>query len=434
MTLFDRVRRFRKAFLSTFLNQVLIFGIQFASSVLVVRALDIHEYATYILFNTTLNLASNLASMGLRAYLTRFVPGAERFKARRILWAVIAGQFLASIAILLVYAPVLLKPSWPWLAKFKVENLPFLFACFGVILVLSFIPRQFAGFYRYLDEDHKRANRLQVISGTATPIFLVASFLILGKVSLHYVLLGMAAMQILSITVIVTMSKDMAGFPGWGEVWDEVKEAVRYSWPFAFLPVAAQLIELGNRYFLAGYGTPVDLAQFSFNYGICAAAFTLINTSMGFTFFPAALRMFNQGKRHEGEMHNLKGVLACTVLISAAFAAFWAISPIFFKVLGRESMRLPTLPFLLICVSFLSQVLSGHGNFLLQAYNLRLSNMSITLTGTAVSLVLNAILIPKFQVVGAALALAITAVILLALNLIPIHVVRKRAATAAAMP
>jgi O-antigen/teichoic acid export membrane protein len=427
MSLIDQFHRFKKVFFSTFINQCLIFSIQFISSMLVVRSLEIHDYATYILFNTTMNLASSLANLGLRAYMTVFVPGAEREKARKILWACLVGQFAANIILILAFAPVLAHPSWGWLEKFQVEGLPFLYACFSAILLISFVPRQFAGVIRYLDEDHKRANRLQVISGTAVPIFLIGSWAVLGKLSLAYVLFGMGLVQIFSIAIIVMMCKDLAGFPGMREVGGEVKSALAYSWPFALLPVATQLIELGNRYFLAGYGTPVDLAQFSFNYGICAAAFQLINTSMGFAFFPKAFRMFNKGQRKEAERFNLKGVLISTVLVVLCFAAFWIISPVFFRVLGREALRLPALPFALICVSFIAQVLSQHGNFILQAYNLRISNVGITITGTVISLALNYLLIPRYRAMGAALALAITAVILLLLNLLP-GLLRKPAA------
>src|SRR4051812_25666782 len=114
MALLDKLQRFRKAFLSTFLNQTLIFGIQFASSVVIVRALEIKSYATYVLFNTTLNLVSNLCNLGLRSYLVRFVPGSDREKAKRILWAVLFGQLAASLILLAVCRP-LLNADWAWM-------------------------------------------------------------------------------------------------------------------------------------------------------------------------------------------------------------------------------------------------------------------------------------------------------------------------------
>lgn len=425
MYLSDRFARFRRIFFSVFLNQILVFGVTFVSSILVVRALDIKSYATYILFNTTLNLASNLCNLGLRSYMTVFVPGATPEKGRRILWAVMAGQWAASLLVIAALVPFVTHPAWRWMEKFRLERLPMLFAFFSVMLLVGFAPRQFAGFFRYLDEDHRRANRVQLIAGVAVPLFLIASWAILGHLNLTYVLMGMALVQIASIAFIMFMSRDMAGFPGIGPIYEETVEALRYSWPFALLPVATQFIELGNRYFLAGYGSAVDLAQFSFNYGICSAAFMLVNTSMGFTFFPEALRIFKQGRRRDAERLNLKGVLACAALVGVGFVAFWAVSPVFFRVMGRESLRLPALPFALICGSFLAQVLAQHGGFLLQAYNLRISNVGITLTGTALSMGLNSLLIPRYHVTGAAAALCVTAFVLLGLNLLPVWL-RKR--------
>lgn len=428
MPLLDRVRRFRALFLSTFLNQSFIFGLQFIGSILVVRALSIEDYAAYVLINTTLNLASSLANMGLRSYLTVFVPGADRDKARRILWAVLAGQLLASAALLLAYLPALPNPEWNGLGKFTVAHPGFIFACVAATYLLSFIPRQFAGTFRYL-EDHKRANRLQAISGAAFPVFLIGSFLALGDFTLGWLLGGMALVQVVCMAFVIPMSGDLAAYPGTAALAGELKAAMRYSWPFAFLPVATQIIELGNRYFLAGYGTAVDLAQFSFNYGICNAAFQLINTTMGHAFFPRALRMFNHGQRMEAERLNLKGVIASFALVAFAFAAFWAVSPIFFGLLGKESLRLPALPFLLICASFLAQVLGNQANFVLQAYNLRFSNVGTVIAGTVISLALNALLVPRWQATGAACALAASALALLLLNLVPTYLLRKKATT-----
>jgi O-antigen/teichoic acid export membrane protein len=410
---------FRQNFLKTFVNQILIFGVQFLGSLVIVQALSIPDYAAYILFNTTLNLATNLANMGLRSYMTRFVPGANRPKAARILWAVIGGQILSSLALLLLASPLLIYPPGELLGKFHQDGAGMLFFCFAGSLLLSFLPRQFSGYFRYLDEDHKSANNLQLVTAVSFPLFVIASFLVNGTLTLPYVLVGMVGCHLFSVATVLLLVRGRAKYPGTPAAASELRLAMAYSWPYALLPVAQQFIELGNRYFLAGFGTPVDLASFSFNYSVCNSAFTLINTSMGFTFFPAALRLFNEGKRKEGIALNLKGTLACAALVTLFFAVFLALSPAFFRLLNRETLRLAAWPLTLICISFLCQSLTQHGNFLLQAYNRRIGNVAIILTGAASSLVLNFLLIPRYPVVGAALALALTSFFILLLNLIP---------------
>lgn len=421
----DRLAHFRRIFLSTFLNQVLVFGIQFLGSIVIVKALSIPDYAAYILFNATLNLATNLANLGLRSYMTRFVPGAGPARSARILWAVLGGQALSSLLVLAAALPVALHPPAGWLAKFHLEGPAVLFACFAGSLLLGFVPRQFAGYFRYMDEDHRSANRVQLVAALSFPSFLIASFLILGSLTLPYVLAGMVGAHLVSVGSVLLLTRGRAAFPGARSVAAELRTALAYSWPFAFLPVAQQVIELGNRFFLAGYGMAVDLASFSFNYGVCNAAYTLINTSMGFTFFPTALRLFNEGKRREAIALNLKGTLACAALVIAFFACFWTLAPFFFRLLDRQALRMPALPLALICLSFVCQSLSQQGNFLLQAYNLRVGNVGIVLTGTAASLLLNFILVRRYPVAGAALALALTSCLMLLLNLLPVLFLRK---------
>lgn len=427
MPLSNSIPRFRRIFLSTFTNQLLIFGIQFLGSLVIVKALSIPDYAAYILFNTTLNLASSLANLGLRSYMTRFVPGSDRPKAARILWAAIGGQALASLLVLLLATPLLVHPPREVLAKFHQEGAGVLFLCFAGSLLLAFLPRQFAGYFRYLDEDHQSANRLQLVSAVSFPSFLIASYLALGSLTLPWVLAGMVGCHLVSAVAVLFMTRGRAAFPGTVDTAAELKTALAYSWPFAVLVVAQQVIELGNRYFLAGYGTPVDLASFSFNYSVCNSAFTLIYTSMGFTFFPASLKLFNQGKRRQGVLLNRKGTLVCAALVAGFFLAFWALAPLFFRLLDREALLLPAWPLLLLFSSFLCQSLAQHGQFLLQAYDRRISSVGITLAGTVASLALNAVLVPRFPVEGAAMALALTSLFLLVVNLVPALAAAKEA-------
>lgn len=412
--------RFRKIFLYSLLNQVMIFGLQFASSIFVVKALEIHAYATYILFNTTLNLGANLTNMGLRTYLTRFVPGSSQEKGSLILWAVLADQAVAILPVLAAGVPLLLIFRGSWLDKVQIEHLGLYILLFSILLFTSFPPRQFAGYFRYQSGSHKEANRIQLVSGVAYPVVVLLSVLIYKTFSLTYALGAMVLAQTATMIYVSILAKrEIPSFSLKGLAL-EMRAAFVYSWPFALLPVGTQLIEVGNRYFLAGYKTPLELASFSFNYGICSAASNLISTSMGYTFFPMAIGLFNKGEIQKGKRLNFQGVLICSALTALFFFSYNFLSHPFLRFIGREKFILPMLPLMLISLSFLLQSLMQHPNFLMQVYNIRLSNVAITLSGTAVSLLLNFFLIRKYSVTGAALALCLTSAYLLAMNILPV--------------
>lgn len=416
----EKYARFQKIFLSTFLNQVALFGIQFLSSVFIVRAIPIQEYGLYILFNTTLNLAVNLTNLGLRSYLVRFVPGSSPEKGQRILWSVLWGQAIAAALLVVVGVPIYLHYRSDLFSRFPADHQIILVALFSVLLFTSFAPKQFAGYYRYHDLGHTVANRLQLICGASYPVLILLSVFILKSFNVTFALCAMVVSQFLNTVVVYMIGRKMVRTQPLAAIVREIGSALSYSWPFAFLPVATQLIEVGNRYFLAGYKTPLELASFSFNYGICSAAFTLISTSLGLTFFPMAIALFNKGEIARSKSLNFKGVLVSSVLIAVFFISYNFLSHYFLRFLGRESLALGTLPLMFISLSFLLQSLMQHPGFLMQVYNVRFSNVGITLSGTVVSLALNFWLIRKYSVMGAALALCATSAYLLFMNILPV--------------
>lgn len=410
----------QKVFLSTFLNQVALFGIQFLSSIFIVQAIPIHEYGLYILFNTTLNLAGNLTNLGLRSYLTRFVPGSSLEKGQRILWSVLWGQAIAAVLLVLVGVPIYLHYRSDLFSKFPADNQIILIALFSILLFTSFAPKQFAGYYRYHDLGHSMANRLQLICGASYPILILLSVFILKSFNVTFALSAMVVSQLFNTFAVYFIGRKVVRLQPAVAIVREMGSAFSYSWPFAFLPIATQLIEVGNRYFLAGYKTPLELAAFSFNYGICSAAFTLISTSLGLTFFPMAIALFNKGEIARGKNLNFKGVMLSSFLIVLFFISYNFLNHYFLRFLGRESLALGTLPLLFISLSFLLQSLMQHPGFLMQVYNVRFSNVGITLSGTVLSIVLNFWLIRKYSILGAALALCATSAYLLIMNILPV--------------
>ena len=167
-------------------------------------------------------------------------------------------------------------------------------------------------------------------------------------------------------------------------------------WPMLAQMVTYPIAVGSQRYVLAQFGTPVDVAE----YGVAGQVFFALNglvMAAGVALWPQFARL-----RHKGELR--RGPYLLSVIFAGAIAAatfmVWFVAPWLFEFITQGELEVRTLTILAFgCMIMLTAAVYPLGMFIMDKPGIRFQVIP-TLAMAAVSIVLSIVLTPLIGIVG----------------------------------
>lgn len=178
-------------------------------------------------------------------------------------------------------------------------------------------------------------------------------------------------------------------------------------WPMLAQMVTYPIAVGSQRYVLAQYGTPTDVAE----YGVAGQVFFALNglvMAAGVALWPQFAR-----RRHRGELRRGPALLSLLFggAVAAATAFVWLIGPWLFEFITRGELEVRTSTILAFgCMIMLTAAVYPLGMFIMDKPGIRFQVIP-TLAMAAVSIVLSLVLTPVLGIVGPLLGVAFALVV-----------------------
>ncbi|GGM39634.1 MATE family efflux transporter [Microbacterium saperdae] len=178
-------------------------------------------------------------------------------------------------------------------------------------------------------------------------------------------------------------------------------------WPMLAQMVTYPIAVGSQRYVLAQFGTPVDVAE----YGVAGQVFFALNglvMAAGVALWPQFARL-----RHKGELR--RGPYLLSVIFAGAIAAatfmVWFVSPWLFEFITQGELEVRTLTILAFgCMIMLTAAVYPLGMFIMDKPGIRFQVIP-TLAMAAVSIVLSVVLTPLIGIVGPLLGVSFALIV-----------------------
>lgn len=198
--------------------------------------------------------------------------------------------------------------------------------------------------------------------------------------------------------------------------WKWIKQGIRVSLIFFIGTVGYKIIEFADRYFIDYYHTKEDVGIYTFYANMCNIVETFVHTAVIIIFSPRLIETFHKSNYDYRKTlaQFAKQVVLATLLIGVALSLL--IIPLLEKLHDGEYMH-DYNTFLVLVVSKMVLNLSLIFHYILYVRKNDFPIIKATVFASVINILLNFILIPSMNIMGAALATLISFLIVMVMKM-----------------
>lgn len=399
------IKHYFASSINIFLRGITVIGrlliILFIGKYLSVQALGI-----YSLFFTTIVLATLLLGLDFYTFRTREILSQTCTNKMEM----IRDQFIFHFIGYLIILPVLLLIFWFDILSNNLIHI------FYLILIMEHLSQEFFRLFTALSKPIW-ANIIFFIR-TSAWVYILILLVLLNHLNFNLLLVfdfwltGSTLSVILSLAILWRM--DLGSFLTPIQ-WDWIKKGIKVSMPFFISTIAYKTIEFSNRYFIDFLLTKDDVGVFSFFASFANTVQVFVFTGVIMLIYPKMIQAYGTDKKEYGRLE--KNLKLYTILFSICICLLvFFITPYILKVMDKNifSEQLPVLWILLLSMFIFNMSLIPHYCLYIKKYDMHI--MFITLSGAAINIILNMVLINLFGLIGASLSLLFTFTFILILK------------------
>lgn len=393
-----------------FIGELLIFAGGFFSFPIFTRLLSKEEYGIMSLISITLLLVETVSSLGLRHSTQRFFSENQGDEFNKFYSTVLYSSFLFSIA---GTTAIILAVGLLSLTGQIQEILFHMFLLASLLIVARVMTKIIASIYR-VNENATIATSIMILNKYAG-MLLSIYFIAIYYYGVWGFYLGLVLGEITIVVIGMYLIAKHIGIPSLSHFSrGKLREMTTYGFPMVLSGFASYILSMGDRYVIAYFESPEQVAEYSVPYNLCTYIISAIVTAFQYSLIPIIMNSWNKND-FEDVKYQMQNVIKSYAFITL---------PIIFGIIavGDELISLLasdkyTHTSGLLAYFIVAEVLYGFYTPLiigLQFYKKTTVLIKITVMAAIVNIILNIILVPIFSLQGSAMATLISIILLLA--------------------
>jgi len=370
------------------------------------KYLSVQDLGIYSLFFTTIVLATLLIGFDFYTFRTREILSQNCTNKMEM----IRDQFIFHFIGYLIILPVLMVIFWFDILSNNLIHM------FYLILIMEHVSQEFFRLFTALSKPIW-ANIIFFIR-TSAWVYILIPLVLLNFLDFNLLfvfdfwLMGSTFSVIISLAILWRM--DLGSFLTPIQ-WGWIKKGLKVSIPFFISTIAYKTIEFSNRYFIDFLLTKDDVGVFSFFASFANTVHIFVFTGVIMLIYPKMIQAYETNKLEYGRLEKILKLYTFLFSICICLLVFF-ITPYILKVMDKNifSEQLPVLWILLLSMFIFNMSLIPHYCLYIKKYDRHI--MFITLSGSAINIILNIVLINLFGLIGASLSLLFTFTFILILK------------------
>ncbi len=384
-------------------TKVSIFVCRFALVYLLAHVFTPEDYGAYSIISILNTFGVMLVGLNLYNYLYRKAPG-QRLERRVVLFksTFLFEVLLSGILVAVFLASGALKPV---MGLLKASDYAPAFEV-GLILLVALVAASEVQHYLLAKTQIERTNWMELITQAGWIPFLLALWLFRLKLTVAGVLLA----QLLAVLVGTAFAFGRVEISEWWHARPDsrvIRAALAFSVPMIIPGLSFYVLKLADRFVLSHYRSLWEVGLYSFAYSFLNTLYAFSALVILNTLLPYAVEAHN---REETERRNflLTYALKSSLMVFGTGVAFLlAFSRPILTLMARRDYLAASEVLPLLAVSFVMIIIAYPAHYLLMLETRTALLMGIDLSGIAIGLTLDLLLIPRYSYLGAAIASAV---------------------------
>lgn len=378
----------------------------FISFPILTRVLSVEDYGLMSLVSLTLSFIVGIAKFGMQHAVVRFyaeIPEHDRAARLRFFSTIILGVTLSSLIIsALWFLFILIAPKAIW-ADPKVVPLMLLTAVLVAVRVMD------SAFINILRAQQRSGtysiyNVLRRYIGLA--LVLVTLFYIVPGITGFYI--GTVATEILGIVAlaVLVLRKQQVSWSAFSSPL--FRSMAVFGMPMIAFEISGIILSLGDRYVLGRMAGAESVGLYSVSYNMCEYINAILFTSIGQAVSPIYMRLWEEKGQEETSLFINNALHFYVMLAALVVAGTAATGPSFLAAVASEKYGPAgvTIPWIILGLVIDSCLpLAAAGMYIKKRTKIL---MTLVVVCATLNIGLNVLLIPKFGIVGSAIATLIS--------------------------
>ena len=397
-----------KQSLTYFWGEALIMASGFISFPILTRIFTKHQYGLLSLLGVTVAILCSLATFGANRSMVRFYHKYKMIaRLNHFLNTIyISTICIGTLSVLLVMAISYLLNSAGIISRELLFLLP-LALCYGIFqnlfLTLNTINRM---------EERISVYNLWGIIGKYSTMIAAISFVLIYRSLFVFYSAQIVAMILLISLLAFWVTKNTGNFLKFRPSKNIFKESVRYGLPLSISTIAYAIYDIGDRYVIAYFLDTTHVASYSVAYTICTYFNVLITTPLSLATTPLSFKLWAQGEKEETrKLLSIAVKFFYLLAIPAILLSFLVPKELITVLASSKYIESAEIMPIIMC-----GVMIGFGFPFAAGLHLKkktTSILTITLSSAVLNIILNLLLIPIYNLKGAAYATIISHVFLI---------------------
>lgn len=377
--------------------------VSFLFFMVVTRALGVEDYGVFSLLLVTMTIISNSISLNIGSFLIKDLAGLKTLTKLNKLNGIVPLFNLASLLILggLFYFQSL------FLNLLGLTDYSSLFSLILIILLFKGIIKHFLTF---LFSEKKIILAHTFAFFTAKGFMLVALLMSLYfSLNLSLIFMIYLVITLLTTVVLIVLFKNFTSFFHKPD-FKYVKKASLFSLPLVGASIAQWVLTASDRYFIQYFHTVINVGKYAYIYSLLAFI-CLSSTLILEVLYPYIAEQYKKNKQKYYFLFNV-AIKYSLIFVLPASLGIWALDKEIITMLSgaKYLSSLAVLPILIFFPLF--QIFITLFTKVLILSNRTKHISKVYFIGMFVNLVLNYLLVPKYNYMGAAVATILTYVLL----------------------
>lgn len=385
-----------------FLGQILLMAASFASFPLYTRLLSVSDYGIFSLTITTVALIVAFSKLGIQNSLVRFYSNHKSNNSKRSI-----SQLYSTIFFSILFIGGLSSLLFFLTLKFInnriiEENSKIILSLASILIVFYCVTQIFNEFFRV--EQKPKINILFNISSKYGSIFFsVVFYLYLGRV-LYNMVLGIVIWEGILFIFVCYIFLRLRNIYLTSFSWKLFKDCLKYGFPLIGSELSFLILQFGDRYLIQYYMGSNSLGIYSAGYSMATYAAELLTLPVKTAIMPIYMNVyFNQGEEELKYFLGKSFKYFFLIAIPVTFG-FNVVSSDLILLLASKKYLQSTIviPYIITgLVIYGTWCFFGAGLFIhKKTYKI----MVLMVTSCILNIGLNFILIPRYGIIGAAIA------------------------------
>lgn len=384
-------------------TKIFIFFSRFILVYLLAHNFTPQDFGAYSLLSTLNTFGVMVVGLNLYNYVYREAPGLP-LERRVVLFKTtfIFEVFLSTMLTIVFLASGALQPV---LALLKASNYEQAFVV-SLVLLVALVGAAEVQHYLWAKTDIEHTNRMEVITQASWVPVLMAYWLLELKLSVT----GVLVVQLLATVAGILFAFSRVELSEWWNARPNFKlipAALAFSIPMIVPGLSFYVLKLADRFILSHFRSLSEVGLYSFAYSFLNTLYSFSALVVLNTLLPYAVKAHNE---EDKERRNF--LLTCALknslfIFGVGAAVLLLFSRPILGIVGRQEYvaSVGVLPMLVL--GFVMIIVAYPGHYLLLLRKRTVPLMVIDLTGLAIGLGFDLLLIPRYSYYGAAVASAV---------------------------